>query len=131
MNLEYLNTLPDIGNKFNVDLQEDEKVVFAAKLTMFGTETDKLLGTEFPFTMTNKRIIVEKKPTTWTIDIADDIAKFVKVESGVFIFKSVYFSVALNDEIAFDDGKQKLNGFNFYFKKADTAKLETIINNLF
>ena len=131
MNLEYLNTLPDIGNKFNAEIQDDEKVVFAAVLKMFGTETDRLLGTDFPFTMTNKRIIIEKNSITWTIDIVEDITKCVKLESGAFVFKLVYFAVTLKDEIVFDDGKDRLNGFNFYFKKADRIRLEAIMNNLF
>ena len=44
MNIEYLNTLPEIKNKFNIELQDGEKVIFTANLSCFGTETDRFLG---------------------------------------------------------------------------------------
>lgn len=43
MNIEYLNSLPEIENKYNVQLEENEKVVFVAELSRFGTEKDRVL----------------------------------------------------------------------------------------
>ncbi|MDR0979200.1 MAG: hypothetical protein LBL91_04635 [Lachnospiraceae bacterium] len=61
MSREYLDTLPEVENKYKVKLEEDEKVVFTIKLNMFGTEKDLLLGMDPYFTLTNKRIVVDNK----------------------------------------------------------------------
>ena len=42
MNVGYLDLLPEVDNKFNVELEKGEKVVFTAKLKVFGTETDRV-----------------------------------------------------------------------------------------
>jgi len=131
MNIEYLNSMPEVSNKYKVDLENDEKVVFTAKLSTFGTEKDRMLGLDSDFTLTNKRIIIDNHAGIWTINIADDIASCSKVSGGWFIFKHVYFSVVLNTEMVFDYGKQKLNGFHFYFNEDETIKFEKIMNNLF
>jgi len=134
MNINYLNSLSEIENKYNVDLQDNEKVVFNAELTIFGTEKGSSLchaGVIPKFTLTNKRMIADSGSGIWTSDILHDVVSCNKVEYGKWLFKSVYFLVTLNKEIIFDDGKQKLNGFQLYFNKEDTTKFEEIINNLF
>ena len=130
MNIEYLNLLPEVENKYNVELQDGEKVVFVANLSTFGTEKDGVLGLSSDFTLTNKRIIVDNHVGVWTINIAEDIASCTKVQGGWFIFKYVYFSVNLNKEVVFDHGRQKLSGFHFYFEKEETIQFEEIMNNL-
>lgn len=132
MNTKYFDTLPEVSNQYNVDLEDNEKVVFAAELSTFGTEKDRVLGSpgSSDFTLTNKRIIANNGVGVWTVDLSD-IVRCVKVESGKFIFKSVYFAVDLKMEMEYDYGKQRLTGFHFYFKKDATAKFEEIINNLF
>ena len=133
MNIEYLNSLPEIGNDYNVDLQDDEKVVFNVELEMLGTQNDQLLGIGPKITLTNQRIIANNRAGIWTVDISEDIISCERIESGKWIFKSCYLLISLNKEIMFDSGKQKLTGFRFYFKKSDTAKLqelEDIMNHL-
>ena len=91
MNITYLNTLPEVENKFNIKLQDGEKVIFTAKPTCFGAETGRLLGSSnSKITLTNKRIIADNNVGVWTVDIAEDIVDYTKVESGAFIFKSTY-----------------------------------------
>ena len=131
MNMEYLSTLPEVINEYNVKLQDGEKVIFTAKLSTFGTEKDRILGLESKFTLTNKRIFANNGVGLWTIDIAEEIASCEKISSGWLIFKSTYFSVTLNSEMVFDDGKQILTGFHFYFNPKDIEKFEEITNNLF
>lgn len=131
MNITYLNTLPEVENKFNVKLQDDEKVIFTAKPTCFGTETGRCLGSSSSkITLTNKRIIADNNVGVWTVDIADDIVDYSKVESGAFIFKSSYILVNLNKEIIFNNETEKMKGFRFYFNKKDIVKFETIMRNL-
>ena len=130
MNTAYLDTLPEVTNKFNVDLEADEKVVFTAKLSTFGTEADRMLGMDSDFTLTNRRIIADNHVGIWTVDIAEEIVSCTKVETGKFLFKATYFSVTLNTEVVFDYGKQRLTGFHFYFNKADTPVFEEIMNHL-
>ena len=104
MNITYLNTLPEVENKFNIKLQDGEKVIFTAKPTCFGTETGRLLGSSnSKITLTNKRIIADNNVGVWTVDIAEDIVDYTKVESGAFIFKSTYILVNLNKEIIFNN----------------------------
>jgi len=131
MNIEYLSTLPEVANKYKVNLQDDEKVVFTAKLSTFGTETERLLGNDSAFTLTNKRIIANNGVGIWTVDILADIVSCTKKEKKDWIFKFVYFAVNLNTEIVFNNGKEKLTGFVFQFNKKDTARLEEIVNNVF
>lgn len=131
MNVEYLNTLPEIKNKFNVELEEGEKVVFTAKLKVFGTETDRVLGgSNSRFTLTNRRIIADNGVGIWTADIKEDITDWAKIQSGKFIFKTTYFSINMNKEIEFNNGQEKMSGFHFYFKKQDIAKFEKIMSNI-
>lgn len=133
MNIGYLDTLPRVENKYNNALDEGERVVFAEKLKAFGTEEDKVLGfgDACDFTLTNRRIIANNGVGVWTIDIAEDIIKFTKVESKKFIFKSVYFVVNLNKEVVFENGSRRLRGFHFYFNNEETDKLEQIITQGF
>lgn len=130
MKMEYLNTLPEEVNKYKVDLLDGEKVVFTAKPSCFGTETGRMLGIEPKITLTNKRIIADNNAGVWTVDIENDVVNCTKVTSGKFIFKSTYISVTLNTEIVFNDGKEKMTGFQFYFNKKDISKFEEIMNNL-
>lgn len=130
MNTGYLDTLPEIKNKFNVELEEGEKVIFTAKLKVFGTETDRVLGgSNSRFTLTNRKIIADNGVGSWTVDIKDDITDWTKIQSGKFILKTTYFSINMNKEIVFNNGQEKMSGFHFYFKKQDIAKFEKIISN--
>ena len=129
MNITYLNTLPEVENKFNIKLQDGEKVIFTAKPTCFGTETGRLLGSSnSKITLTNKRIIADNNVGVWTVDIAEDIVDYTKVESGAFIFKSTYILVNLNKEIIFNNETEKMKGFRFYFNIKDMVKFETIMS---
>lgn len=131
MNIMYLNTLPEVGNKFDIELQDTEKVIFTAKPTCFGTETGRCLGgSNSKITLTNKRLIADNNVGVWIVDIIDDIVDYTKVESGAFIFKSAYILVNLNKEIIFNNETEKMNGFRFYFNKKDIIKFETIMSNL-
>lgn len=130
MDIGYLNLLPEVENKYNIALQDGEKVVFAANLSIFGTEKDSMLGSNCDFTLTNQRIIIDNHAGVWTIDIAKDISGCAKVQGGWFIFKHVYFSITLNEEVVFDHGKQKLSGYRLYFGDEETRQFEEIVNNL-
>lgn len=130
MNITYLNTLPEVENKFNIKLQDGEKVIFTAKPICFGTETGRQLGNlNSKITLTNKRIIADNNVGVWTVDIAEDIVDYTKVESGAFIFKSAYILVNLNKEIIFNNETEKMKEFRFYFNKKDMVKFETIMSN--
>lgn len=131
MNTDYLNTLPEIKNKFNVELEPGEKVVFATKPRLFGTGEGGLLGTEDSrITMTNRRIMADNGKGLWTTDIKEDVVDMRRQEEGKFIMKSSFILVTLNKEVVYGMGIQKLSGFRFYFKKKDMAAFEEIIRHL-
>ena len=131
MNIEYLDTLPEVPNKYGFDLLDGEKAVFVTEIEIFGDDKDKHLGTDCKFTLTNKRILINNGPGIWSNDIAEEIASCVKV-ADKFIFKKwYYFAVTLNKEEDYDYGRQKLSGFHYYFKNSDIAKFEEIMNYLF
>ena len=44
MNVSYLDNLEEIKNKFNVELEDGEKVIFNTKLDVFGNEKGAMLG---------------------------------------------------------------------------------------
>lgn len=131
MNIEYLNTLPEVENKYNINLKDGEKVVFTAMPSCFGTELGVMLSGFNPtVTLTNKRLIADNQVGLWTVDIAKDIFSCSEVEGGKFIFKYDYILVKLNKTIIYNNGKQKLNGFQFYFDKEDTEKFKDIMNHV-
>lgn len=133
MNTAYLDSMPEVENRFRIELEQGEKVVFTAELSVFGTEKDQMLsGMETPsFTLTNKRFIADNGVGKWLTGL-DEIVSFEKVEKRMLLFfKSVYFTVMLKEPVIYDDGKQSLKGFHFYFKDEDMPKIDEIVNNVF
>lgn len=131
MNTDYLDTLPEIKNKFKVDLQPGEKVIFTAKPWAISTKSGALLGAdESRITMTNRRIIADNGQGIWTTDIAEDVVDMRKQESGKFLTKEVYILVTLNKELTYGIGIQKRNGYQFHFRKKDMAVFEEIIRHM-
>ena len=128
MNVEYLNTLPEIKNKFKIDLESGEKVVFTAKLWGFCTESGSMLGWDTSqFTMTNRRILADNGQGLWITDIAEDVVDMRKVETGKFLSKQEYILVSMNKEVTYGIGIQKLTGYQFHFRKKDMAAFEEIM----
>lgn len=131
MNTDYLNTLPEIKNKFNIELEAGEKVIFATKPKLFGTSEGGLLGLEDSrITMTNQRILADNGEGVWIMDIAEDVVDMRRQEEGKFIFKGVYILVTLNKEVTYGMGIQKLSGYRFYFNKKDMAAFEEIMKHM-
>jgi hypothetical protein len=128
----YLDALPEVANKYGVDLEAGEKPVFAAELKMFGTETDRLIGGpgDCNITLTNKYIFVSNGVGLWSVDVLSEVVSCVRKIEGK-IFKNDYAELIMNKEIVFDSGRMKLNGFHFYFKKKDdAAKFDEIMTTL-
>lgn len=125
-----MNLQPEIENRDHVELEEGEKVIFAANLSLLGTETDSNIGSDCAFTLTNQRMIIDNHAGIWRIKIADNISACKKVKGGFLIFKYAYLEVSLNETIVFDDGKQKLSGFHLYLNEDDMARLEEIMSHL-
>ena len=112
-------------------MQPGEKVIFTAKPWAFCTESGGLLGIdEARITMTNRRIIADSGQGAWTIDIAEDVVDIRKRESGKFLKKEAYILVTLNRELAYGIGIQKLNGYQFHFRKKDLALYEEIVRHM-
>lgn len=133
MNIDYLDTLPEVENTYQFALEGDEKAIFVAKLKLFGTDKDQLLGSDCKFTLTNKRIYVDNATSIWKHDIEEEIIACERVVSKFLWMKSIYFSVTLNREKGFSDGKKqyKLRGYHFYFEDNDMTKFEEIVNHVF
>ena len=128
LNREILDALPAVANRFEVELEDSEKVVFAAEMRTFGDEKDGMLGTQgSKFTLTNRRIVADNGLGVWTVQIPDNLASCEMVTKKWLMFTSVYFLVMLNSDIVYDDGKGRLNGFRFYFDKKDTARLAELL----
>lgn len=131
MNTNYLDTLPEIKNKFKVNLEPGEKVIFTAKPWAFSTESGALLGADDSrITMTNRRIIADNGQGIWTTDIAEDVVDMRRQESGKFLTKQVYILVTLNKEVTYGIGIQKLTGYQFHFHKKEMAAFEEIIRHM-
>lgn len=131
MNTNYLDTMPEIKNKYKVDLEQGEKVVFTAKPWGFASDSGDLLGADNSrITMTNRRIFADNRQGVWITDIAEDVVDMRKTESGKFLNKSVYILVTMNKELTYGIGIHKLSGYQFHFKKKDMAVFEEIIRNM-
>lgn len=131
MNTAYLDTLPEVKNKYRHPLQPGEKAVFTAKPWGFTTESGMMLGTDnSKVTLTNRRIIADNGRGIWFTDIAEDVVDMRRVETGRFLAKEVYILVTMNKELAFGIGIQKLTGYRFAFRKKDMAAFEDIIKHM-
>ena len=133
MNFNYLNSLPEEKNRFKVELENGEKVVFTAKNVIFGTEKQRCLGFETKITITNKRIIADNGKGIWTIDIANDITKCEKVESGKGLNKTRHIAIDLKQPVACGDRYDPIiaNGYVFKFNKKDEKRFLDITRNVF
>lgn len=133
MNLAYLNSLPEEKNKFKVQLEDGEKVVFIAKGVIFGTETGRALGYDSKFTMTNKRIIIDNGKGVWTNDIAGDFTGFSVVDRGKGLMKEHFVQLDLKAPLVCGDSREQItvNGYCLVFKKKDEPRFLEIANNLF
>ena len=133
MNLDYLNSLPEEKNKFKVQLEDGEKVVFISKNVIFGTETQRALGYETKVTMTNRRIIADNGKGIWTINIAADIVSCRVFDEGRGLNHSHGVAIDLNKQVVCGDPSDPitLTGYVFGFKKKDEARFMEIANNVF
>lgn len=133
MNLNYLNSLPEEKNKFKAVLENGEKVIFTSKNVIFGTEKKRCLGWETKVTMTNKRIIADNGKGIWTIDIANDITRYEKVESGRGLNKVRGIAIDLKSPVVCGDRYDLIiaNGYVFKFNKKDEARFLDIMRNVF
>jgi hypothetical protein len=136
MNLNYLESLPEVKNKYGVNLDQGEKVIFTAKTHGFTNDSYTIcLGVDVKFTMTNKNLIFNNGAGIWTANIPDDVVSFTKVagdgkDVSFLKRKPDHFLVMLNEEVVFNNGRGKLQGFIFNLRKKDEPRLEEIVNGL-
>ncbi len=131
MNTYYLDILPEIQNKYKVNLQPGEKVIFTAKPYGFAADTGTLLGDDTSrITVTNRRILADNTLGIWEIDIAEDVVDMRRVKIGKLLAKQEFILVSMNKELTFGVGIQKLNGYRFHFRKKDMAMFEGIIEKM-
>lgn len=130
MNTQCFDAMLEVPNKYNIELDEGEKVIFVSNLTVFGDENDQRIGNECDITLTNRKIVVDNHAGTWTIDIANDVTAFRKVTGGFWIFKYKYIAVDLNQTVVYDNYRGRLNGYHLYFDDSELERFETIIKPL-
>ena len=137
MDISYLETLPEVENKPGFPLQEGERLVFLSKLEMLGTEKGKLIsaaGWDCFLALSNRNLLVHNGAGIWTVGLAEGLVSCEKIERRTLFFKPAYhFLARLRNEIVFDNGRQNLSGFEFYFEKKtdDMARFEEIVGHLF
>ena len=131
MDTAYLDTMPEVKNRFKAELLPGEKVVFTAKMLGFFSDSDHLLGADKSrFTMTNRRILADNGQGIWITDIAEDVVDMRREERGKFLMKEVYIKVTMNKEVTYGIGIHKLSGYRFGFRKKDMAAFEEIIRRM-
>lgn len=130
LNESYVSSLQSAENTYNVELQDGEKVLFAAKLSTWGDEKDQSLGMNAVFTMTDRKIVVDNGAGIWKVAI-EDVADVTVVHSGKWIFKTTYLAVSLKEPMSYEEGRGRLNGFHFYFGKQEEAVMEAMMKELF
>lgn len=131
MNTAYLNTMPEVKNKFKVPLLPGEKVVYTAKLWGISTDADALLGAdESRLTLTNQRIIGDNGSGLWISDLSEDVVSMEHRETGKFLSREIFLFVQLNKEVTFGMGIQKLNGYKFHLGKKDMKAFDEILSHI-
>lgn len=133
MNIDYLNTLPEEKNKFKVQLEDGEKVVFIAKGVIFGNETGRALGYDTKVTLTNRRLIADNGKGVWTNSIENDLAGFSVVDRGKGLMKEHFVQVDLKRPLVCGDASEQItvNAYAFVFKKKDEPRFLEIARNVF
>ena len=131
MNAAHLDVLPETRANFPFDLEDGEKVVFAAPLACFGTEQDAFLGGhQSKLCLTNRRLVANNTVGLWTVSLADDVADCELVERGVPFLKSAVVRVDLNQKLVYGEGTDNqgaLRGFRFYLKPKDGERLAALL----
>lgn len=131
MNTAYLDSMPDLKNKFKVPLLPGEKVVFTAKLWGISTDSDALLGADdSKLTLTNQRIIADNGAGLWITDIAEDVASMEHQETGKFLSKEVFVFVQLNKAVTYGMGIQQLTGYKFHLGKKDMKAFDEMLSHM-
>lgn len=132
MNFDYLDTMPEVRNKFKVQLLPGEKVVFTAKPWGFAADTGEILGADDSrITLTNQRLIADNGQGAWITDLKEDVVDMRKMEAGdSFWSKEIFILVTINKELTYGIGINKLNGYRLHFRKKDMKAFENIIAHL-
>lgn len=130
MNAAFLDSLPEVRSDLGPALAAGEKVVFAARLACFGTETDAFLGGHTSkLYLTNRRLIANNTVGLWTVELATDIASCAIVENGIPLLKSTVVRVDLNKEVVYGDGQGVLRGLRFYLAKRDGDRFAALMDS--
>ncbi len=137
-NQSFIAAQPEEENRYGLSLSENEKILFQAKMDMYGDEQDKLLGLptksrDLVFVLTSQNMIIKNGEIYWIVNIEKDIASFQKVKGR--LFSKGYFSVELTDWAYYgsnpDKPEARLRGLHLYFKNREIARLEAMIENVF
>ncbi len=122
----YLDTLPEVRNRFKLPLDAGEKVVFTAKNVDFTTETGRGLGVGSKLTLTNRRLVVDNGLGVWTVDVPEEVRacciKDAKVHS---VALDLYDKIVCGD----DEHPIVMTGFVFMLSPKDEARFMEIMNN--
>lgn len=132
MNIQVLESLPEVINKYKENLEADEITVFTSKLNAFGTDKDRTLGgPESTFTLTNKRIIVNNGKGTWDFDLMDDVIGIRKYDNGKkFIMRTVYYVVDFKEEVESGIPGAFMKGMHLYLDKKNIALFDELLQKL-
>lgn len=131
MNIAYLDALPGLRTDIDDELGGDEKGVFTARLSCFGTETDQFLGGHSSrLYLTNRRIIADNTVGLWSVDLVEDVADCEIVERGIPFLKSTVVRVGLNRTVTYGDGHATLRGFRFYLKSKDGERFAALMDGI-
>lgn len=133
MNLNYLNSLPEEKNRFKVELENGEKVVFTVKNIGFGRENHNIICYQANFTVTNRRIITDTDNAVFAIDFAD-IVQYKYFEDGKGILANKGYEVILKEpmECGSSNSTVMIPAFIFVFtQKKIMARFREIAENVF
>lgn len=133
MNFNYLNSLPEEKNRFKVELENGEKVVFTAKNVGFGRENHNIICYQANFTVTNCRIIANTDNAVFAMDFAD-IVQCKYFEDGKGIWANKGYEVTLNEpiECGSPNGTMIIPAFIFVFtQKKIMTRFREIVENVF
>ena len=120
MNIAYLDALPGLRTDIDDELGGDEKVVFIARLSCFGTETDQFLGGHSSrLYLTNRRIIADNTVGLWSVDLVEDVADCEIVERGIPFLNPPWSASALTGQSPMATGMRRCRD------SASTSKART------
>ena len=132
MNINNLDDMPAVENELNIDLIENEKIVFSSNFpsSIYNRKGQLLAGIKNKIILTNYRLILYTGAGFFIFDLKEDIQDCVEVERKFIIKIGYYYLVTLKNPVEYEEiggKKRSLDAVRLEFNNPDRAKFTKLM----